>query len=240
MENYLRKNRNEKDCKGEKIIGQYLDKYFYPTWTKDITRNTERETQIQGVDLTVTSKDNIEYVIDEKATLWYANKDLETFAQEITSCYTGENNPKRGVEYNGWAISNTLNNYYVFVWIPECKTTGEVVNINDIITTDIALVKKEDMYSWYHKKGLTGNTLKEKSDELRKTVKLGINDYWNYVSGCNKSSLDKNGYKFHINTKTEENSVNILIKKDILINDISTYSVRINNGKITETYRKKL
>ena len=239
--NYLRADRQQQDFKGEKIVGQYLDKYFYPTFTTTVTRNDDKTTQVEGLDLTATTDDGYTYTIDEKAALWYANKELGTFAQEITSRCTGTYNPHCGEIYNGWAISNTLNDYYVFVWIPECKTTGKVVNATDIITADVALVNKQDMYDWYHKKGLSASDLLKKSEELRKTVdELGIYNWWDYVTDCTNTALKQKGYKYHINTKTEENTVNILVSKDIILKQIATYAVRIKEGKIIDTYRKRL
>lgn len=224
--------RRKKDEMGEKIIAEYLDKYFYPSWTTTVTRNTEKETQIQGVDLTATSVKDVEYVIDEKASLYYANKPLKTFAHEITSIN------RAGKLYNGWLVSKTINNCYVYVWIPECKTTGEITSIDDIIEADVALVKKEDLYNWFRKKNLTGKKLFDKSNELRHVVALGIEEYWSYVSECNNYSLNQNGYKYHISTKSLESSVNILISKDVLMNELATYSVNIKNGILTEIRRK--
>lgn len=236
--NYSRASRQAKDVLGEKVVGMYLDNYFYPTFTVTETRNYDKNTQVQGVDLKVETT-GATYVIDEKAAVAYANKDLRTFAQEITSRYTGKH-PKSGLEYNGWAISNTLNDYYVFVWIPECKTTGEVVSMDDIIAVDVALIKKADMYSWYHSKGLTADKLLAKSKELRRTVGMGVSNWWEYCTDCTNYSLNGKGYKYHINTTTEENSVNILVDKNIILNQIASYAVRIKDGKIINTYRKTI
>lgn len=225
--------RRKKDEIGEKSVAEFLDRYFYSAWATDITRNTERETQIKGIDLTVTGATGEKYVIDEKAAVGYANKPLKTFAHEITSINI------RGNEYKGWLVENTLNDFYVYVWITECKTTGEVMNADDIISADVALINKQDLYNWFKSKKLYGTELFEKSRELRETVfKYGISDYWNYCSNCNNKSLNDNGYKFHINPNTHEQSVNILISKDILI-DIATYAVNIRNGVITELTKKQ-
>lgn len=228
---YTRASRSAKDLAGEKAVADYLDKYFYSTFSNNTERYYDKETQYKGIDLSVTGKTGDVYVIDEKAAVGYANKGLRTFAQEITSRYTGYKNPNKGKIYNGWAISKTKNDYYVFVWIPECKTTGVVTKSDDIIAVDVALVNKKDLFDWYHSKGITATKLLEKSNSLRYTASMYY-DWWKYESECTNATLDNKGYKYHINTKDEENSVNILISKDILMKDLATYSVHIKNGKI--------
>lgn len=228
------KIRRKKDEKGEKVIADYLDRYFYPQWVTTITRNHDDDTQKAGKDLTVTDTKGINYVIDEKAAICYANKPLKTFANEITSINT------IGKEYRGWLLSHTINDYYVYVWIPQCKTTGEVKSVEDIIEVDVALVKKQDLYNWFNEKKITGSKLLKVSDELRRVTKMGIDDWWHYVSNCTNQSVNTNGYKYHINNGTQENSVNILISKDILMNTIASYSVNIKNGKLKEIRKKVL
>lgn len=206
----------QKDLAEEKVVGKYLDTYFYPSWTTTITRNYEKETQVRGVDVTVTATNEVEYVIDEKAATTYANKNLQTFALEVDRFISNGN------LMNGWLLSNNkLNDYWLFVWLDE--TTGKLEDIDDIKSVTVSLIKVKDVYDYFHEHQVTGKMIKEKATEIREEAEIYGYARNNYL----------NGFKMVVNTKNYERGCNILIPRSELINTISTYSVQIKYGKVT-------
>lgn len=211
--------KRAQDMKGEHVVADYLDTYFYPTWTTSTTRNYDVKTQVKGVDITVTSKKGYKFVIDEKAAIKWANNNLQTFALEIDSVNG------RGELYNGWFMDATaINDYWLFVWLD--VTTGRLDSKDDIKTATVSLVKKTDMYEFLQRKGVHSEDIKQKAAEVRTMVGMLGKYYMN--NGRNKIK----GFKITLQTDNWEQATNILVRKDDIINSISTYSVQINNGKV--------
>ena len=205
-----------RDLQGEKVVGDYLDTYFYPTWTSTISRNNDKATQVRGVDITVTSYDNVEYVIDEKAAINYANKNLQTFALEVDRYISN------GMLMNGWLLEkNKLNDWWLFVWLDE--TTGKLNSKDDIKAATVSLIKVRDVYEYFHSHNIYGSDIKNRATVLREEA-----DYYGSTMSNNLG-----GFKMVVNTKNFERGCNILIPRSELINTISTYSVQIKDGKVT-------
>lgn len=81
-------SRRNQDMTSESELGKFLDKYLYKELLKSgafksITRETEKEVQLNGVDVTCVATNGAVYRIDEKAQLYYINKNLPTFAFEV-------------------------------------------------------------------------------------------------------------------------------------------------------------
>ena len=211
------KNRRTKDEKDEKIVGNYLDTYFYPTFATTITRNTDKETQINGLDVTVGDKDWT-ITIDEKAATRWAGRNLQTFAHEISSVN------KLGKEYDGWLLDfNSSSDYFVEVWIDELGTSSNTItSAEDIKDATMCLIKKSDLWSYLKNNNVKSSELKEIGDRMRM---------------CGDSVTYYKGFKVICNQSFQEKPINILISRNTLINTISTYSVQIKNGKTT-TLRK--
>lgn len=205
------KLRRQKDEKDEKIVAEYLDNYFYPTFTTTITRNDDKATQIKGLDVTVEGKSGVTYTIDEKAATHWAGRNLQTFAHEVSSINVN------GAEYDGWLLHfNSKSDYLVEVWIDELKsdTLSDYMDIKDATVT---LIKKSDLWNYLRKKNIHSTRLKEIGEYLRL---------------CNLKYDMYNGFKVTHQTNYQEHAVNILISRDVLINAVSTYSVRIKDGKV--------
>ena len=204
-----------RDLQGEKVVGDYLDTYFYPTWTSTISRNNDKATQVRGVDITVTSFDNVEYVIDEKAAINYANKNLQTFALEVDRYISN------GMLMNGWLLEkNKLNDWWLFVWLDE--TTGKLNGKEDIKAATVSLIKVRDVYEYFHSHNIYGSDIKNRATVLREEA-----DYYGSTMSNNLG-----GFKMVVNTKNFERGCNILIPRSELINTISTYTVQIKDGKV--------
>lgn len=208
------RERRTKDEKDEKIVGAFLDAYFYPTFSTTISRNTDKETQIAGLDVTVSDTNGYKYTIDEKAATHWAGKNLQTFAHEVSSIDV------TGKEYDGWLLDFTSSSeYLVEVWIDGLNSIdGKINDYTDITDCTIALIKKTDLWGYLKKKNISSSNLKELGEKLR-----NYNQPYEYY----------NGYKVTLQMNYQEHSVNILIPRDTIINTISKYAVQIKNNKLT-------
>lgn len=208
------RTRRTRDAHDEKIVGEFLDTYFYPTFSTTITRNTDKATQIQGLDITVTGLDGFDYTIDEKAATRWIGRNLQTFAHEISSINVA------GETYDGWLLDfHSASKFLVEVWIDNVNSTdGRLHDYTNITDATIVLVYKNDLYDYLKKKGITSRKLKEIGQCLR---------------NHDLSSWNFNGFKITCQQNCQERAANILIPRDTLINTISCYSVQIKNGQVT-------
>lgn len=205
--------RRAKDEKDEKIVGTYLDNYFYPTFTTTITRNTDKAKQIAGLDVTVTDSEGYDYTIDEKAATHWAGKNLQTFAHEVSSVNISGNT------YDGWLLDfHSSSDYLVEVWIDEVNTVdGKLNDYTNITDATIVLIKKSDLWNFLRHKNISSTSLRDLGERLR-----NFNMSYDYY----------NGYKVTQQMNYQEHAVNILIPRTTLINEISRYAVRIKDGKV--------
>lgn len=223
MENYTYTNtanlqanyrtRRSKDEQDEKIVGQFLDTYFYPTFCTTITRNTDKDTQVKGLDVTVQGVDNVTYKIDEKAATRWAGRNLQTFAHEISSVNVN------GRVYYGWLLNpDNINDYWVEVWIDGLNSIdGNLHDYTNITDATVSLIRKSDFFEYMKKNNISAEYLFNIGDWLR----------------CNgMRSYKLNGFRITCQQPPiQERAANILIPRTTIINNISCLSVQIKNGK---------
>lgn len=212
-----RRSRDEKD---EKIVGDFLDRYFYPTFCTTITRNTDKDTQINGLDVTVDGINGIEYTIDEKAATRWIGRNLQTFAHEI-SCVN-----VNGETYNGWLLDfNSSSDYLVEVWVDNVNSTdGYLHDYTNITDATVAMIKKDDLYRWLKAKHIKSTELLELGEILRERGDFS-QMYKGFKIICQQPPI-------------QERAANILIPRSTLVNTIACYAVQIKNNKV-ETLRKR-
>ena len=210
-------SRRKKDDKDEKIVGQFLDKYFYPTWTTTTTRNTDVATQITGLDITATGFNNVTYTIDEKAATHYVGKNLQTFAQEINTL------DKTGRYRIGWLFDdNSTSEYLVEVWIDNINTQFLDYN-TDITDATVTLIKKSDLYQYLYSKA-------RKEDYINLSNDIRNRGYM-YHQGYNYDYYYLSDLRIIVQKYYRERAANVLIPRNILVDSLATYSVRIVNHK---------
>lgn len=212
-----RRSRDEKD---EKIVGDFLDRYFYPTFCTTITRNTDKDTQINGLDVTVDGINGIEYTIDEKAATRWIGRNLQTFAHEI-SCVN-----VNGKTYNGWLLDfNSSSDYLVEVWVDNVNSTdGYLHDYTNITDATVAMIKKDDLYRWLKTNHIKSTELLELGEILRERGDFS-QMYKGFKVICQQPPI-------------QERAANILIPRSTLVNTIACYAVQIKNNKV-ETLRKR-
>ena len=138
-----------KDMEAERELAKFLDKHLY---TKDIFTRADRtdnaSTQIDGSDiiLTIPSLGIEDAVVDEKASIYYINKDLRTFVLEVPFL-------NRGFHYSdGWFVDDSLSTeYYLMQWIKADVADPWQVKENNITEIECVLVSKAKLKTYFVK-----------------------------------------------------------------------------------------
>lgn len=190
----------------EKVMGEFLDKYFYNENIEGtITRVKDRKLQVKGVDVVIDDGD-IKFYIDEKAAIRYVG--LKTFALELSFIN------RQGDINTGWLLDNKkINDYFLFVWINELNGT-EIKDISSIKNVDVALVSKASIFRHLNSLGWSKNNLLEKDRRIR-------NNEDEYMGNILKDKC-----KFSFSNHLVEKPINILLPKETYM-EIADLSVNI-------------
>lgn len=191
----------------EKVMGEFLDKYFYNENIEGIiTRVKDRRLQVKGVDVVIDDGD-VKFYIDEKAAIRYVG--LKTFALELSFIN------RQGDINTGWLLDNKkINDYFLFVWINELNGT-EIKDISSIKNVDVALVSKASIFSHLNSLGWSKNNLLEKDRRIR-------NNEDEYMGNILKDKC-----KFSFSNHLVEKPINILLPKETYM-EIADLSINIS------------
>lgn len=190
----------------EKVMGEFLDKYFYNENIEGtITRVKDRNLQVKGVDVVIDDGD-VKFYIDEKAAIRYVG--LKTFALELSFIN------RQGDVNTGWLLDNKkINDYFLFVWINELNGT-EIKDISSIKNVDVALVSKTSIFRHLNSLGWSKNNLLEKDRRIR------------HNNSEYMGSIIKDKCKFAYSQQLIEKPINILLPKETYM-EIADLSVNI-------------
>lgn len=166
----MMKSYRDIDTPNEHMLGEYLDEKFYSSDLFDgFQRFTSQADQILGKDIIVTSKKlNLNNaIIDEKNSAHYVNKDIPTFAFELSAITKG------GKERKGWLIDQNLKTeYYLLIW-----PFADLVNANDkvpifkkVTKAKVLLIQKKKLLEYLRSNGMRMNLLEFYSNEVRSQV----------------------------------------------------------------------
>ena len=191
----------------EKVMGEFLDKYFYNENIEGtITRVKDRRLQIKGVDVVIDDGD-VKFYIDEKAAIRYVG--LKTFALELSFIN------RQGDINTGWLLDNKkINDYFLFVWINELNGT-EIKDISSIKNVDVALVSKASIFRHLNSLGWSKNNLLEKDRRIR-------NNDEEYMGNILRDKC-----KFSFSNHLVEKPINILLPKETYM-EIADLSINIS------------
>lgn len=191
----------------EKVMGEFLDKYFYNENIEGtITRVKDRKLQVKGVDVVIDDGD-VKFYIDEKAAIRYVG--LKTFALELSFIN------RQGDINTGWLLDNKkINDYFLFVWINELNGT-EIKDISSIKNVDVALVSKSSIFSHLISLGWSKNNLLEKDRRIR-------NNEDEYMGNILRDKC-----KFSFSNHLVEKPINILLPKETYM-EIADLSINIS------------
>lgn len=200
-------SRRKDDMSAEAQLGIFLDTYLYKNFPNresfaHVERIHNKAEQLAGVDVRFTCKDGAVYDVDEKAQLYYLNKDLPTFAFEIQFL-------RNGVETVGWLCSESLlTDLYLLIWPFASQDTPKGIRWDQFTKADCLLVQKKRLLSLLASEGLTPEIMAKKASDLRKRGcigKVAVPD----VKGIYYYASDPEKYR--------EAPINIVITKEKLI-----------------------
>ena len=183
----------------ERELAKFLDKHLY---TKDIFTRAERTdnayTQIEGSDiiLTIPSLNIHDAVVDEKASIYYINKDLRTFVLEISFL-------NRGYQIQeGWFVNDQLSTqYYLMQWIKANVADPWQVKEGNITEIECVLISKKKLKDYFEREGYDKTRLVQLSQQMR---------------ASQQKMLAPSGkpYRFFFTQNLAEKPVNILLNKE--------------------------
>lgn len=184
---YNYKIRKE-DEKMANIVSSFLEQYFYKD-VESYEKVEDRERQLQGIDV-IFFYNGKQYICDEKAAIRYINKNLQTFAFELSFLGKGDR------LIDGWLISETKkNNSFLCIWID--KADSDILElVDDIRELEIALIDKGRLIDYLKDIGWTIGKLNKKAEKIRNNDKEYCGD------------INKHGCKFYGSRYLAEQPVN--------------------------------
>lgn len=192
-----------RDMNVEREIAKFLDEKLYSNSSlfSKFNRTNDIENQLRGSDIiiSVPKLGILNAIVDEKAATHYINKDLPTFAFELSFKLNN------GQIVEGW-LTNTCKKtqYYLLMWITAKKEWD--IKKEDIIQIEYILIERNKILMYLNSKGYGVIELKNKA-------KMILN---NDIEGVIDKSNDQPFYFYFTNRLTEK-PINIVIKKSKLI-----------------------
>ena len=207
----------QQDIKAEKSLAEFMDAYFYSKLsatdgsTFRYTRIHDREQQLNGVDICIEIGDR-KINIDEKASFYYSNAMIPTFAFELDSIQRGHVNP-----VSGWFINDDLlTDYYMLIWPNiKCEQKDGVwvrkaissIKKNDFTIVEAMMVSKLELREFIRCLGYSKDLLIKYAKRIRSEY-YGVDEQ--------KTELLIDGLKIMYSGGIAEKPVNLVINKRIL------------------------
>lgn len=200
--------------RAEQELAKFMDRSFYSKLPKKdgspicFQRCNSYEMQLKGVDVCIDIGGE-KYKIDEKASLYYSNIMIPTFAFEVDSI---QKNSKKPVL--GWFLNENLETeYYMLIW-PNVKCNQKngwkrkairELKADDFTIVEAMLIKKERILDYLKRFGWDKEKILRKAEKLREEKASG------------KYAIPgTSDFYFYASDKIAEYPVNIVINKKIL------------------------
>ena len=193
------------DTRGEKALGLFLDKFFYPELVDSrgllkSERIYDTKKQKEGIDLLIYVNSGNVLKIDEKAQLHYINAPKPTFAFEVSYLLDKD---KRVMD--GWFI-NTANqtDYYNLIWINDARThcLNRIV-AEDFLEITALLIGKKNVARYLSDNGYTLEKIKLLAQKMRNNREKIIH-------------LTADSFMYFSEGQYEEEPINVVINERIL------------------------
>lgn len=187
----------------EQELAKFLDRCFWARLKdegiiQDWERVTDLEVQLAGTDVVLTSRKG-RFACDEKSTLHYLNKNIPTFAFELSFMRND------GGEACGWLLNDELaTTHYVLSW--PCAATDDfrTVRCEDFTEAEVMVVPKASLRRWLASMGADAARLAEWSRRLR-------------ASNCSgRIESGRREYSFYKSVQLAEVPVNVVIYRQYL------------------------
>lgn len=182
-------SRRAADMNAESELAEFLDENLYSQLLGEgkflsIERMAEKEQQLQGIDVTAKTQNSVFY-IDEKAQLYYINKNIPTFAFELQFL-------KGGRVIEGWFLNDELKtDHYLLIWPFAFVTDVKELKKEDFTKLDALMISKEKLRRELTSLGLDKETLAKRAYQLRSTrtygkITTGIQGVYYFASDPSK------------------------------------------------------
>lgn len=165
-------SRRSDDMSAEAQLAHFLDTYLYSNFPNGdsfscIERVDDKAEQLAGVGVRFTGKNGAVYNVDEKAQLYFLNKDLPTFALEIQFL-------REGIETCGWLCNDSLKtDLYLLIWPFATQDTPKNIDWGQFTKADCLLVEKKRILCLLEEVGLTPERMLEEASRIRKLGCIG-------------------------------------------------------------------
>jgi len=205
------------DMKAEKQLADFMDRCFYSKLYDlqgnkvKFERKIDRQSQLDGIDVEIIAGEH-KFLIDEKASLYYSNAMIPTFAFEIDSIQRGHLEPVKG-----WFLNDSLaTEYYMLIWPNiKCekidkqwirKDIGKLSSY-DFTIVEAMLVEKRKLRIEVEKHGLNKEYLLAYAKNMRNGLK-------NSEENVAKDIDDK--IKIMYSGRLAEKPINAVVKKELI------------------------
>lgn len=212
MESY-----RKQDMKAENALGEFMNTSFYSKLQDEqgnkifYERKTDEKSQKEGLDVVIEVHGK-RFLIDEKASFYYSNLMIPTFAFEVNSMQKFSDNPIRG-----WLLNDELKTeYYMLIWPNiKCQREGdekpgekiplERLTPNDFTIVEAMLIKKKRILDYLADYNWTKDRIWNYAEKIRHIGKEG------------KFPVKESKHFYFFYTKNlAELPINIVIKKSTL------------------------
>ena len=187
-----------RDSNREASVAEFLDEKLYPNFFESWSRVSNREMQLSGVDVICKHPEvEDEMFVDEKAATSWANREIYTFAFEL-SFLLGR------LEMEGWFLSSggkSRTTHWLCIW-PR-TSGGQIQTVEDIVSAEVMLIDTRVLRNWVRKMAVKSEiSLEDCIGSLRKSK--------------TENEIPWAGLRVIISRKLPEEPVNLLIPKDVL------------------------
>ena len=187
-----------RDSKRESYVGEFLNSHLFDVYFEKSERITDKKRQLSGVDIVCRHGEIAgELLIDEKAATSWANREIGTFAFEL-SFLLGER------EIEGWFLERDRKSettHWLCVWP---RTSGGQINsVEDIISAEVVLIECKSLRRWARRiAGKSTIYLEDCIQNLRNSREI--------------SEMEWAGLRVIISRNLPEQPINLLVPKEIL------------------------
>lgn len=198
----------KEDIRIEGVCGRFLDQHLFSRINGYVKRNTDRELQYRGVDVSISSDVSGNWVIDEKVKYFgCTNKALDCLSFEITRIN------QAGYRDIGWyASSRQLTNAYYFIspFLEKGDQPSDIVDSN-LTATQVLIVQKDKVEKFVKDNGYSTMDIMQLAEELAQMP------YWKLdKKGKVRKILVQNKLWLTYSSNLDEEPVNLVIPRSEL------------------------
>ena len=202
----------KQDFNAEHHLGTFMNWYLYGPLGVNYNRITAKADQLAGTDVRIYTE-NGDINIDEKASLYYMNRNLGTFAFELE--YVARKKRKAGWLYN----ENLVTTHYMIIYPESDGTELAHIKASSFTGATCYLISKNAIHDY----------LEPFKEEIENTATMMFN---NNFSGRH-NPCPGNGFTVFRSAQLKEKPINVLIDREILGN-LATNVMRIQKNKPLE------